>query len=168
MILNGYNSAAGLNYATAEGLKDARGQYDLHYLPQQGQAITEGTLSIWSSSTGTYIVTVAMSGNVYGSEQIGGTCIIDPYGKKMVSCEEPNEDMVIATIDLDISKGVRQLKHNGERSEPDVLVAEMNRILGFPRVFQTITKDMTPEELASGLKATLGDAQMKKLLQQLQ
>jgi len=158
LILNGYNSAAGLNYASAEGLKEAKGQYDLHYLPQQGQAITEGT----------YIVSVAMAGNYFGSEQIAGSCIIDPYGKILIKSEELKEELLIKDLDLDISKQVRQLKHNGERSEPDVLVAEMNRILGFPRVFKTITKDIQIEELVKSLKDSLDDSEIKKLIEQLQ
>ena len=94
--------------------------YEFHYLPQQAQAITEGT----------YVISVAIAGDVFGADQIAGTCIIAPDGSILSKTEKLDEDLIYADINLDLAQEVRQQKYNGDRTCPDVLLKELIRALG--------------------------------------
>jgi predicted amidohydrolase len=120
LVINGYNTPFNLSFAgAAQDELDAH-VYDFHYIPQQGQAITEGT----------FIVSVAIAGNVFGVEQIAGSCIISPLGEILQKTEELKEVLLIEEIDLDKAKDVRIQKYDGDRTESQVLLKEVVRKLG--------------------------------------
>jgi len=121
IILNGYNTPFSLTFASAASQARLDGRvYEFHYLPQQAQAITEGT----------YILSVAIAGDVFGASQIAGTCIIGPDGTILAKEEGLTEAVLIAEIDLDLAREVRQQKYNGDRARPEVLLKELIRCVG--------------------------------------
>jgi predicted amidohydrolase len=121
MIFNGYNTPFDLTFAqgAAQGRLDGR-VYEFHYLPQQAQAITEGT----------YVASVAIAGDVFGANQIGGTCLIAPDGSLLAKEERLVESVLVAPVDLDLAREVRLQKYNGDRARPEVLLKELIRTVG--------------------------------------
>lgn len=115
LIINGFNTP--FNFMSQDKL-DAH-VYEFHYLPLQSQAISEGT----------FIVSVARSGIVFGHKQIAGSCIISPYGKFLAKTENIGEDLIVAKLDLGECDEVKAQKYHGERSQPAVLKKEIDRYL---------------------------------------
>lgn len=115
VVLNGFNTPF---YLTFNNKLDGD-VYKFHYFPLQAQAITEGT----------FIVSVGRTGNIFGHEQIAGTCIISPDGEILAKTENLSEDIVYANVDLDLCMIVRDQKYQGERSEPQVLYNELKKHL---------------------------------------
>lgn len=135
LILNGYNTPFDLTFAEkgSQAALDAK-VYDFHYLPQQAQAVTEGT----------YVISVAIAGDVFGATQIGGTCIISPDGTILAKEERLSESVLVAPIDLDLGKSVRQQKYNGDRARPEVLLKELIRAVGVEKT-QALVKQVETE-----------------------
>lgn len=115
IILNGYNTPFYLTFN--HGLDGD--VYKFHYFPLQAQAIMEGT----------FIVSVARAGDIFGHKQIAGSCIISPDGEIISKTEKLGEDIIYADLDLDWCKTVRGHKYQGERAEPRVLLNELKRYL---------------------------------------
>ena len=117
MIINGYNTPFSLDFAEGEGKeKSNKYVYNLHKAPQIGQAITLGT----------YIVSVAVAGNVFGVQQIAGTCIISPWGELLAYTEQLTETLVYATINFLDCYHARTQKYHGERASISVLKNEID------------------------------------------
>jgi predicted amidohydrolase len=115
IVLNGFNTPF---YLTFNNKLDGD-VYKFHYFPLQAQALTEGT----------YIVSVARAGDIFGHEQIAGTCIVSPDGELLAKTEKLDEDIIYADIDLDLCMIVKDIKYHGERSQPEVLYKELRRHL---------------------------------------
>lgn len=115
IIVNGFNTPFTLPFArTLE-----KNIYRFHYLPLQAQAITEGT----------FIISVARAGDVFGVKQIAGTCIIDPQGEILCKTESLSEQLLIADLDLGLCETVKAQKYWGERAEAHVALKELERLL---------------------------------------
>ena len=116
IILNGYNTPFSLPFAKV--LDEYA--YKFHYLPLQAQAITEGT----------FIISVARAGSVFGINQIAGTCIIDPNGNLLEKTELLAEELIRVELDLNICETVRAQKYWGGRLEPQVILRELIKLTG--------------------------------------
>ena len=116
LILNGYNTPFSLPFAKV--LDEYA--YKFHYLPLQAQAITEGT----------FIISVARAGSVFGINQIAGTCIIDPNGNLLEKTELLAEELIRVELDLNICETVRAQKYWGGRLEPQVILRELIKLTG--------------------------------------
>jgi len=115
IILNGFNTPFYLTFN--HGLDGD--VYKFHYFPLQAQTITEGT----------YIISVARAGYIFGHKRIAGSCIIAPDGEILEKTEKLDEDIIYASLDLDRCKTVRDQKYLGERAEPQVLLNDLNKYL---------------------------------------
>jgi len=116
IILNGYNTPFSLPFARVLD----KYVYRFHYLPLQAQAITEGT----------FIISVARAGSVFGINQIAGTCIIDPNGDVLEKTESLAEELIRVELDLKVCEAVRAQKYCGDRLEPQVILKELTRLTG--------------------------------------
>ncbi|HJT59082.1 MAG TPA: nitrilase-related carbon-nitrogen hydrolase [Ktedonobacteraceae bacterium] len=116
IILNGYNTPFSLPFARPLD----KYVYKFHYLPLQAQAITEGT----------FIISVARAGSVFGVNQIAGTCIIDPNGDVLGKTESLSEELIQVELDLNVCEAVRAQKYCGDRLEPQVILKELTRLTG--------------------------------------
>jgi len=116
IILNGFNTPFNLPFMSALD----KNVYRFHYLPLQAQAITEGT----------FIISSARAGDVFGVRQIAGTCIIDPNGEVLRKTEVLEEQLITAELDLNLCEMVRSQKYWGSRLEPHVLLKELGRLIG--------------------------------------
>ncbi len=116
IILIGYNTPFSLPFSEALD----KHVYKFHYLPLQAQAISEGT----------FIISVARAGSVFGINQIGGTCIIDPNGDLLKKTESLAEELIKVELDLDICETVRAQKYWGDRLEPQVILKELIKLTG--------------------------------------
>jgi predicted amidohydrolase len=116
IILNGYNTPFSLPFAK---VLDEH-VYRFHYLPLQAQAITEGT----------FIISVARAGSVFGINQIAGTCIIDPNGDLLKKTEVLAEELLRVELDLNVCETVRAQKYWGDRLEPQVILRELIKLTG--------------------------------------
>lgn len=74
--------------------------------------------------------------------------------------------MLIQTIDLDVATEVQQLRHGADRKEPEVLIREIGRIFGFPKIAQVISSEMSSSEIAKCLKEGLGDKRFQEVLKE--
>lgn len=115
IIINGFNTP--FNFVSQKKLDEH--VYDFHYLPLQAQAVTEGT----------FIISVARAGNIFGHKQIAGSCIVSPYGNFLGKTEKLGEDIVSAELNLEQCREVKAQKYYGERSVPEVLRSELNTYL---------------------------------------
>jgi len=111
LIINGFNTPFSL---TCEPDLD-KYVYQFHYLPQQGQSISEGI----------YILSASRAGNVYGVKQIAGSCIISPTGDILKNTEELIEIVLEEDIDLNLSSLVKRQKYDNERANTNVLFKEL-------------------------------------------
>lgn len=115
IILNGYNTPFSLPFATALD----KHVYTFHYLPLQAQAITEGI----------FIISVARAGDVFGMNQIAGTCIVAPNGEILKKTEALTEKLITAELELSMCETVRAQKYWGDRLEPQVILGELKTLL---------------------------------------
>jgi len=116
IILIGYNTPFSLPFSEALD----KHVYKFHYLPLQAQAISEGT----------FIISVARAGSVFGINQIGGTCIVDPNGDLLKKTESLAEELIKVELDLDMCETVRAQKYWGDRLEPQVILKELVKLTG--------------------------------------
>ncbi|MCA9384034.1 hypothetical protein KC909_06760, partial [Candidatus Dojkabacteria bacterium] len=110
VLINGYNTPFDLTYA--QELNDH--VYEFHYLPQRAQAITEGM----------YIISSAIAGENFGIRQIGGSCILSPYGDFIEKLDHDNEQIIYGIIDTKQCSEVKKQKYNGKRARYEILLAE--------------------------------------------